>query len=231
MDRIKWILFDCMETIIDMTEIPGLEDYARWSYLNSGVEYFWDGFADFFQDFCAARQAIAGELPEFKEYEIYYQFKLIAAMKIENDWLIEQIARKLRNNYWQLYLARSYVQEEIRGVLGYLAGKYSLGVVSNFMYQGGVEKLLEINNIFKYFSFVITSVNEGWRKPHPTIFKRAVARTGVLPEEILFIGDNYQCDYLGPREVGLKVLYYDKNRRKLELAERIENLVGLRLLL
>lgn len=47
MERTKYIFFDCMETVIDLTELPTVNDYAYWTYHNSGVEEYWEDYNDF----------------------------------------------------------------------------------------------------------------------------------------------------------------------------------------
>lgn len=225
MRKYDWILFDCMETIIDVIELPTTRDYASWAYEGSGVESYWHSFADFFEEFKLARLHFLDILPENKEYELSERFEHVVCTKFTaiDDKKIQYIKNKLYNNYWKTYKKKCYVREETKNVLAELAKTYRLGIVSNFMVQGGVEELLEINGVIKYFDFVITSIKEGWRKPHQELYNTAILKTKTSKEKILFIGDDYKNDYIGPKEVGLSTVILDRKQKFTKVKERIEN--------
>lgn len=230
MTGIKCILFDCMETLIDLTKLPNLKDYALWAFEGSGCEHYWRSFDDFYLSYVKAKDYIAKSLPEHKEYNILERFKYIAGERL-NNYDIEEIgknAEKIYNNYWQNYKSKCYVRDEVKEVLPYLSDKYKLGVVSNFMVTEGIEELLKENDILGYFDFVITSVKEGWRKPHPSIYKSALTSSNYLSEEILFIGDDFTCDYEGPRKIGLKTLLLDRENKYCNVNDRVCNFLKLK---
>jgi putative hydrolase of the HAD superfamily len=79
-------------------------------------------------------------------------------------------------------------------------------IVTNTYYPPLVPGQLELLGLGDLFQTVTTSVEHGFRKPHPTIYQRALASAGVGAAEALFVGDNPDCDYLGPRSVGLPAL-------------------------
>jgi len=63
----------------------------------------------------------------------------------------------------------------------------------------------------RHFETVVLSSVVGVSKPDPRIFRIALQRLGVLAQECLFVGDDYDCDYRGPERVGLRpVLLCDK---------------------
>ncbi|MCJ7842798.1 HAD hydrolase-like protein [Lederbergia sp. NSJ-179] len=168
--NINCILFDCMETLVDLTDIPVPEDYSFWAFNGSGTEKYWDSFEEFFQTHQLARKKFNHELPMHKEYGMEQIFSLLIEMNhsISNE-LSTGVRDKLLETYWGNYISRCYVKEEVKEVLPRLANHFRLGVVSNFKVERGIEKLLKINEINNYFDFVITSVDNGWRKPHPNI--------------------------------------------------------------
>ena len=96
-----------------------------------------------------------------------------------------------------------------------------MGVVSNFMIMGGIEEMLEMHGIREYFEFVVTSVEEGWRKPHPAIYSKALEYAGVTPEEVIFVGDDFLNDYTTPFELGMTPYFLDRYGRKTGLENRI----------
>jgi putative hydrolase of the HAD superfamily len=81
------------------------------------------------------------------------------------------------------------------------AGKI-LGVITN----GPVElqeKTLSCLGLDNAFDAVLISEREGVRKPHPTIFTRALDRIGVRPVEAAYVGDHPEVDVAGSRAAGL----------------------------
>jgi putative hydrolase of the HAD superfamily len=95
------------------------------------------------------------------------------------------------------------------------------------MVKDGIEELLERNDLLDYFKFVVTSVKEGWRKPCPLIYSTAVQKAGVKMENIIFIGDDYINDYLGPKNFGLKAVLLDRYNKYPQLTERVQDFYSL----
>jgi putative hydrolase of the HAD superfamily len=220
---LKYILFDCMETLIDLTRLPTMRDYAFWAYNGSGVEHLWGSFENFFKCYAFAKKSMEDRLPDNKEYEILERFELIAGLN-ENPGktcTVEETAKRLYDNYWRNYVSKCYVKSDVREVLPGLSNRYSLGIVSNFMVKDGIEELLEKNNISSYFEFVVTSVKEGWRKPHPGIYNTAIEKTGVLKENILFVGDDFINDFNGPQSMNMKAVLLDRNDKYKDIDQRV----------
>jgi putative hydrolase of the HAD superfamily len=227
--NIKYIFFDCMETLIDMEELPNSKDYAIWSFEGSGWESYWGTFEEYFRDYENAREAIKRSLPEHKEYNLIERFWRIALLKFPNKTgvEIENITQLLFKNYWHNYKSRCYIKKDVKDTLSYLKVKYKLGVVSNFMVSGGIEELLHEHNISDYFDFIITSINIGWRKPHFEIYNRAILESQVSLDQIIFIGDDYLCDYEGAGRAGLKSILLDREKNISFTCEKINKLVEL----
>jgi putative hydrolase of the HAD superfamily len=137
--------------------------------------------------------------------------------------MIEATADKLSANYWSNYKSGCFVREDVKRTLEKLSSRYRMGVVSNFMVMDGIEELLKITGINHYFSFVVTSVSEGWRKPHPDIYDKALQLSGTRPDEVLFVGDDYANDYAAPVSLGMKALHLDRFERRPGLQDRIRD--------
>ena len=58
------------------------------------------------------------------------------------------------------------------------------------------------------FEFILTSSEYMFRKPHARIFQLALEKAGLQPEEVWYIGDDYQCDVVGARNAGIFPVYY-----------------------
>jgi len=208
-----------METLIDMTVLPGPNDYAEWAYRGSGVEGYWADFAEFLQDYWTTRSLITSRLPLYKEFALGAVFTGMAQGREPENYAY--IAHCLDKGFWENYLSRCYVSPEVRETVAGLARRYKLGIVSNFKVPGGIETLIRNFGLNPYFEFIVTSINVGWRKPHRRIYDEAIKRSGVEPEQIVFVGDNYECDCLGPGKAGLRAILLDKNNHFPLLPNRI----------
>lgn len=82
-----------------------------------------------------------------------------------------------------------------------------LGVISNA--DGRVDALLESVGLRPYFDFVLDSTVVGIEKPDPRIFRMALERMGVEPEEALYVGDIYEIDVVGARGAGMRAVLID----------------------
>ncbi len=219
-----------METLIDLYKLPTQKDYARWAYNGSGVESLWEDFDEFFRYYYLSKKELFEKLPEHTEYEMRDRLFYLIRSSLPDlpVSIMETSADKLYNNYWSNYKAGCYVRDEVRCALGNLSSTYKMGVVSNFMIMGGIEELLKTLDITQYFSFVVTSVSEGRRKPHPDIYRKALELSGTSPENVLFVGDDYINDYTAPQSLGMKAVYLDRSDSRPELNNRIKdfNILG-----
>jgi len=223
MKNIKYILFDCMETIVDLRQLPGLRDYAFWGFNGSGVEDMWEDFDEFFRYYLLTRSDISARYHKNQEYEMSERFLQIVHLSFPDLAVsrMENVTKKLSCNYWDNYKAACYVKEDVAAVLPKLTEKYRLGIVSNFMVMGGIEELLEINGVRKYFDVVVTSIAEGWRKPDPIIYKAALDRLGASVGETVFVGDDYVNDMVTPAELGMKPIFLDRYGKYPEVSGKI----------
>ncbi|MFA5865606.1 MAG: HAD family hydrolase [Phycisphaerae bacterium] len=75
-----------------------------------------------------------------------------------------------------------------------------LAIVSNtFVPPSALDRHLAQEDLLKYFPLRVYSCDVGVRKPKPHIFRVALQKLGVEPEEAVFVGDSYRADILGAR--------------------------------
>lgn len=72
------------------------------------------------------------------------------------------------------------------------------GVISNIVYCGEVMEE-RINNLLPAhnFEFIIATSEYMFQKPNKRIFELALEKAELQPEDVWYIGDNYQCDVVG----------------------------------
>lgn len=83
------------------------------------------------------------------------------------------------------------------------------GVISNISYCGKVVAE-RINSCIPEsdFEFIIATSEYVYRKPNKHIFELALEKAELQPEDVWYIGDNYQCDIEGARKAGLFPVWY-----------------------
>ncbi|MCH5265857.1 MAG: HAD family hydrolase [Lachnospiraceae bacterium] len=83
------------------------------------------------------------------------------------------------------------------------------GVVSNISFSR--EALTErLNRLLpdNKFEFIIASSYYVFRKPSRRIFDLALAKADLKPEEVWFVGDEYECDIVGAGTAGMFPVWY-----------------------
>ena len=104
MIAMQYIVFDCMETLIDIDNFNKSEDYAFHTYHRSGVETYWNGFSDFYQRYSIVKDAIVKELAENKEDDFLARFRLLSESNCNiNESGVNKIADQLFENFWKQY--------------------------------------------------------------------------------------------------------------------------------
>jgi len=106
----------------------------------------------------------------------------------------------IRSSFEREVVYRAY-PDAIRALKALRAAGYRTGVVSNFSHR--LPRILEDAGLAPYLDTVTYSFESGAEKPHPRIFRNALARAGTAPERGLMVGDSYEADYLGARQAGL----------------------------
>lgn len=122
------------------------------------------------------------------------------------DGLIDRVYEEFTD------LANYRLFDDVRPALDRLrdAG-LELGVVSNF--EAWLEQLLEELGVIGYFDVRVISGAEGMEKPDPRIFRLAMDRAGVRPEESVYVGDNPEFDVDPAAAVGMLPVLIDRRDR------------------
>ena len=80
----------------------------------------------------------------------------------------------------------------------------SKSILSNTHHEPMVVGLMERLKIHESFQRVTTSIGHGFRKPHPSIYRAHLEAIGARASDVVFVGDNPECDYFGPRAAGIE---------------------------
>ena len=138
------------------------------------------------RNWCAAYFDAHGGLENFDRYfdHIYDVFRSKESWRVFEDVTESGLLDQLKN----------------KGVV--------LGVVSNW--DSRLPEILKNTGLASYFNFILASTVVGSAKPDATIFKEALQRAGVSPDEACHIGDEPATDIEGARNMGIHSILIDR---------------------
>jgi len=73
--------------------------------------------------------------------------------------------------------------------------------------EAEVRRLLEAADIAQFFTWIVTSVDAGYRKPHPNFFQFALQKCGFSEGEVLFVGNQLNTDVCGGVQCGIQTVW------------------------
>jgi len=120
----------------------------------------------------------------------------------------DALIKILADEYLDFLKKENTLMEGAVEILDYLRNKYRLHILTNGFTEVQTEKM-QNSGIAHYFEHLITSEETGKLKPHPEVFKHALQIAGSFAHKSYMIGDNFQSDVLGARNVGMHAIHYD----------------------
>lgn len=114
-------------------------------------------------------------------------------------------------------------------ILDYLSERYRLHIITN-----GFEEVqhLKLRNsgINDYFRSVTTSEDVGLKKPHPSVFNSALKKASTMPQQSIMIGDSFEADIIGAKNVGMHTLFFNyRNEKVLSTCSSVNELLEIKL--
>ena len=91
----------------------------------------------------------------------------------------------------------------------------AMGCVSNtILLEEGINDALMRLGLLRYFRSVVASSSMGFKKPHASLFQRALDELDVQPEAALFVGDRLVDDIRGAQAVGMRAVLTHQFRQE-----------------
>ena len=212
---VKAVFFDFYKTLF-VHEEQSFEKSLRKIAARYGVEINWERFETAMKRLFASTSAPAPttdySLLESSITVMMRECEFIREVGIENH--VEQIAWELLQFAGHpLFAANNTIlYNDAVPTLAHLrdAG-FKLAIVSNW--DTPLDPLTERLGIADYFDAIVASHDARVRseKPDPHIFNYALTAVGVSPEEVVHVGDTYQADIVGARNVGIRPILLDRD--------------------
>ena len=141
----------------------------------------------------------------------FRNYRLMHAMSRMGQDIGEEIAEQF--NALHMDISKSYMKAspELVALLTELKDSCRLGIVTNGTSKWQRDKLeaLEINALLEPEA-VLISEEVGFEKPSPEIYEQALRIFHVQPQEIIFVGDSWNNDVVGPMKAGMRSVWFNK---------------------
>jgi putative hydrolase of the HAD superfamily len=201
------LLFDFFGTLVDYSPSRTEQGYHRTHALlqELGVDL---GYADFlarWSDVSAGFDSAS----EVDDHEFSMLELGLAFLREVGHRASHAEAQQLVTSYVVDWNQGVHPIEGVPELIVSLSGEHRMAVVTNTHDPRLVPEHLEAMHISPCFEAVITSVEVGWRKPHPTIYRTALDALAADPADAVFVGDSKVPDYDGPRAAGMHALLID----------------------
>lgn len=107
---------------------------------------------------------------------------------------------------WEPYVKNVRIRKGVKEVLEYSKTiGLKLGIVAN-IWSGGMNPVLAKLGIEKFFDTKVASMDFGFAKPDPRIFRQALNDLELTPEQAIMVGDNPKADIRGAHDIGMRTV-------------------------
>ena len=210
---LKGLLFDLNGTLIDILTNEGERDLYRvtGNFLDYyGVKIAPCQLKNIFFELNREQRRVSGE--EFPEFDVALIFENIIKKYKQRE--VKNI-RKLAETAAIVFRAASRYQLELYDsvfeVLSSLQKNYILGAVSDGQTLWAMPEMQSLG-LDKFFTTVIVSGDYGYRKPDQRLYRHALNELNLLPEEVIFIGNDMYRDVYGGHLAGMKTVFFKSNQ-------------------
>ena len=202
MDKIRHIIFDCFGTLIDTGHNS---QRAVERILHSvGAQVFAEEFYDLWKKI-KREMSNVGEFRNEKELfrlslnKAFAEYDIKADADVEVKPMIEAI------------FSKRYAYPEVKDALAALLEKGYDIVIGSTTDTEPIDECLKLNGI--EIDKVFTSEAMRVYKPSERFYRTILDNCGWKTEECVFVGDNYEDDVCGPKQIGMRAVLLDRNEK------------------
>lgn len=208
---IKYVFFDLDETIIDIKYAQNMAIVSLYKNFGFDKETDVNSFARVWDDLTELHYA------DYTRKKISYEEQrkrrivdLFEVFDIELTMLPLDVYDIYLKDFESFWICFDDVKETLETLK---KNNYKLGIISNGDYNQQVQKLKN-TGIFKYFDYVNTSSQFNFSKPNPKLFENIFSAYSIPLDEVCYVGDSYNNDYLPCKELRVKALLLNRTGEK-----------------
>lgn len=203
---IKAVLFDLGGTLVKTIEVP--EIYRRILSLygvDVSAEEIWEAHTANEEK---ARYYIEAQLEMGNQYWYDWNRTVLESLGYGERSLF--LGKMIFDHWWDYAGLELY--PDVMETIGALREKGVLvGILTNgFKYD--YSEILEILGLSDFFDLVMGPDSCGCGKPDRRIFQYALDTLGLDPSEVVYVGNDYEKDYIGARDAGMLPLMIDRGQ-------------------
>jgi FMN phosphatase YigB (HAD superfamily) len=219
----KALIFDLFDTLVDFdrAQIPMVKIDDREIPSTAGETYkvlaqhddrltfeaYYRLLSTISKELAATRNRDYIEIPARRRFE-----QLFDRLRLPRDTAGEAcIDAMLATHHHHMVRATVSPPERLQ-VVEALKPRYPLAILSNFDSAQTGLRILDRHALSPHFHPIHISEAIRYRKPRAEAFLGTVAAMGVIPQEVLFIGDTFALDVVGAKRVGMDVAWFDRKK-------------------
>ena len=215
---IRGLIFDINGTLTDILTDEGRQELYRVVsnfLIYQGIFISPDELRDIYFALNEKQRADSQEKhPEFDAVKLFDEI----IKKHATDYTHKLPKKKLKvlpEMTAELFRAASLLQlklyPDVKSVLKKLQKKYRLAAVSDGQDLWAKAELNAVG-LLDFFDPLLVSSEYGYRKPDERLFKKALKKMNMKPEEVIFIGNDLYRDVHGANKLGIKSVFFKSNQ-------------------
>lgn len=208
----KTIFLDIDDTLYDYQLANNAGMLAAEKFFIQNFKISKDSYNSSFRKARSHVKEILGPVGSSHSRLLYFQSMLeILNLKFSADTLLN-----LEKIYWNEYLENMSIFDGVYEFLRHLNDKnINISAITDLTLQIQLEKLAVLK-VDHFFNYITSSEEAGIDKPHKKIFKIALNKEGLDANDCAMIGDNYEKDILGAKNIGMVSFWKTSHEDQLE---------------
>jgi putative hydrolase of the HAD superfamily len=222
--KIRAVLFDLGNTLVK-TWIPGVTYQKVLTSLgiNRSVKEIEKALSKTEQIFEKSNYRSMYGKASYIEYWVKWDSEVLKNLRISGD---EYLAKEIATRWFDHADCVTYPDTK-ETLVKLKQMDLKLGLIST-AYEEDITAILERADLEKNFFDVIIGANTIKKeKPHPDVFKYALAKLQVKPEEALFVGDQIEADYRGADRVGIHAMLIQREENNTNSSSELRTITSL----
>jgi putative hydrolase of the HAD superfamily len=219
---IKAVLFDLYGTLIDIETDESRDDIYRSiaHFLTyQGIDLHRDEVRDeYFRILKIQKEESREQYPEIDVEAVWNSF--LKQHKMTNVSERKALSKMIAQLYRGISRKRLLLYPNVKNVLEDLSRNYRLAVVSDAQPCYVLPEIRAVG-LTGFFDPVVISAEYGYRKPDQRLFQKALDMIGLLPSNVVFVGNDMFRDIFGAGRLGIKTIFHASNQGEKEYKNTI----------
>ena len=205
--KVKTIIFDLDDTLFDQEKAHKL----ALKELANNWEIFENTEFNRLQE--AFNEADESAMHKFKEGEPIDEIRKERSSELLQILDLDtKHSEEFTTKFYDLYPSQDAPIDGAKQLVQNLSKHYQLGLITNSSKEIQMKKIDAIN-IEDHLEFLIFSEEVGSRKPDEEIFRSALNYINSKPKNCLYVGDSYESDVIGAKNIGMQTCWFNKENR------------------